>query len=847
MTRLTLKGLWAQKRRLFLTAVAVTLSAALLSATLVLTAIMGGGAQDDIASANTSVDAALTGPVVAMVEGGPQELTGAVTVPVSEDVLRAVSCANGVASAAGLVGGFAQLVGTDGTPVGDGTRSAPVGLGWIDDPELSAYTVVEGRAPHAPDEVAVDKTTATVAHLAVGDRLGMVTDSGTTHVTLVGIATYGRADGPPVLGTTLVDPAAAHDMFRKAGFDRVLVTAKPGVSQEELVATLSALEVADGTEVVTGVQYVASLKKSVAGPSTILSAFLTAFALIVAGVGATLIGNTFVVSVTERTREIGLLRSVGASSRQILGMVAIEAAIIGVLASTVGAAVGVAIVPVLRAALETAGFPFFTTGISIPMWAPAVAAATGVAVTLVSAFVPAWRASRVPPMAALRDTSGNEAVRSFRRAAVGVVALVAGISMGAGGVVWTSAPIVGAAALAVVAGVFALGPALMGVLSRVGGVAVEALFGVVGRLAHTNAARNSRRSASTALALASGLALVSMFAVVADSLTASVSGFVGDNLRAEYVVTSLGERPGTIDAELGGDISALAGVTDVVALKFGLARAGAKTVALGGVDPATISSVYDLDIVAGSLTGLSSGGIAIYKDQADKSGATVGHTATLTVETGTELTGTIVAVYANALPGFDSPAYMVSRDTFERVVPGALDNQLYVKINGAEPAELAALVAARPGAQLLTAEKFTGYAGSEIAAILNPVYGLLALVVAIGVIGVANTMSLAVSQRVRELGILRAVGVNRAEMRRMVALEAFLLASAGAVLGVTLGLIGAWAMMEAIASTEFPLFSVPVLFLAGAVVGGAVMGTASALPATRRVSRMDVLSAIATE
>ncbi|MEO1065374.1 MAG: FtsX-like permease family protein [Actinomycetota bacterium] len=838
MIRLTAKGLWAHRGRFVLTAAGVVVSVGFLAAVLLLTNAMGANDKDHIAAANAGIDAVVRGEILAIEEDGPGE-RNVVRRALDDGVAATVAATPGVESSAVVVAGEATLTTLDGDRIG-GPEQPTVAETWVADPTLSTFTVDEGSPPVGPAEIAVDVATASDVGVDVGDELVQNTPTGSRTVTIAGLLRYGGADGPPTANAVLIDAAAAGDVFGTTAPDRIVVRADDGVDAAAVAAGLTAA--LTGPVVETGDELIAELQADLDAALSFLSTFLLAFAIVATVAGVTLIHNTFAIAVTQRTRELALLRAVGASRSQVRRSILLEAALVGLVASLVGLAVGIVGVRALDSAFTAIGVELLDTRVEVSPGPLAVAGAVGVLVTLGSAWFSARRASTISPLAALRESAVDDSGTSRLRSIGGIAALGAGLVGVALGVGTGQVLVLGVAMLTTLAAVVVAGPTLASAVARSAG-----RLGLdrrpEGRLATTNARRNPRRAASTSLALIIGLGLVGFFLTLTSSFAASLAGTVEDSLRADYVVSSTNEERGTIPTDLATGLAAVDGVTSVSPLRLIPAVIDGAPSTLGGIDPLTIDAAYDLGVTAGSFDALGADGVAVHVDEAP--GLPLGDELTLELASGATRTLEVVARFEHDFPGFEAPRHLVTLDQLDAAGVVAPDFNVFVSV--ADEHDVAALGAAvgSASADLRTATAFVAGSGGELDAFRNFVLGLLSLAVVIALAGIANTTTLSIRERTRELGLLRAVGTTARQVRRSVRYEAALVALHGTIVGLGLGVLGAWTLFEVLGDADLTVVSVPVTKLAVVGAGSVVAGTLAAAVPAWMASRVPTLEAVA--
>jgi len=847
MFTLTIKGLWAHKLRFLLTGLAVILGVSFMSGTMILTDTMGRTFDDLLATNNAGIDAIVQRP--SALEGAGDDVRERVDATLLPRVLEV----DGVDAAAGSVQGFAELVEADGD-VAEHDLGATIGTSWIDDARLNPFDLAEGVAPAAPGEAVVDRATVEDQGWSIGDTFTVLGKDGPEQLTLVGAATYGDVDGIP--GSTMVatDVATAQRMFGEPGrFDSIVVAKGDGISADELAVRLQqALE--GDVEVVTGAADTADKQAELRDDLRFFNSFLMAFAYISLFVGMFIIYNTFSIVVAQRSRDLAMLRAIGAGRGQVLRSVLVEAVAVALVSVAAGLGLGVGMSYGLRGLLASVGLDIPSGPIVITTGTVVTAVVVGLVVTLASALAPAVRASRVAPMAALRESSIDRTHLSVGRAVaglgvtgLGVVAAAAGVS-GSGS---EGMSMLGLGAVVTVAGVFVLGPIIARPFLRVLGAPATAVSGSIGHLARENARRNPKRTSATAAALMVGVALVGFITILASSTTAAVEAQVDRSFRADYVVDSGQWGAGGLSPDLAAELAALAEVAEVSSVRVSPVAIGDGTTEIAGVDTSVFDSLYDVEPLAGTLADVGPGEVAVEAGEAQERGLAVGDRVSVTFARSGSVELTVAAIFDEALAGAGSTSWITDLTTYEANVTDQYDRQVFVgAAEGVDAATSRAAVdgvmAAWPNGELQDQAEFKETLVSEIDTMLNLIYGLLALAVVIALIGIANTLALSVHERTRELGLLRAVGTTRRQIRTLVRWESVMIAVLGTLLGLVLALAGSWAIVQALADEGVSEVVVPSSRLAVIVVVAIVAGVGAALGPARRAARLDVLRAVAS-
>jgi putative ABC transport system permease protein len=770
---------------------------------------------------------------------------------VDESMVADVAAIEGVEVAVPEVRGTAQVIGADGKPVG-GDGPPTIAANWVADPELGWLTLTEGRPPSAAGEVVIDKATAERADLALGDETTVLAPD-PVPVTVVGMAKYGEAERVGGLTYVAFDTSTAQQLLTGATtqLTGILVRAADGVTPDELASRIEATLPA-GLEAITGAELTAEQQRDV--ESDFLGFFQTlllAFAGIAVVVAAFSIHNTFSILVAQRTRESALLRAIGASRRQVILTVAAEALAVGVLATAIGFAAGVGIASVLQSAMES-GSELPAADLAIGTGAIVASAVIGIGTTLVASVGPAVKASRVAPLAALRDVAVDRSANSVWRAVAGVV--VAGLGIAAL-VTATSDPEnamarAGLGSLALLAGAVVLGPVVARPAAAVLGAGPAALRGVTGRLARRNAMRNPRRTAASASALMVGTAVVGLFTTFGASIKASIDDTIDEDFAGDLIVLPDGFSGSLLSPDLGPAIAELPDVESAVGTAYGPAVIGGSTVEVAATDVTGLSAVFDVGVSSGSLDGFDADDVAISEEFADDHDLALGSTIPMTWVDGETTPHVVTAVYHDRMTFGD---VIVATETLAAHV--AQDNITVVLVdlaNGvdvdAAKAEVAAVTARFAAPEPMDRDEYTDTVAEEIDTMLYFVYGMLGVAVIIALMGIANTLSLSIHDRRRELGLSRAVGQDRSQVRSTVRWESVIIAVFGTIGGISLGGFLGWGIVRALKAQEgFGVFALPVVPLAVILGLAAAAGVVAALRPARRAAKTDILAAIASD
>lgn len=857
MFRLTLRGLFAHKLRFLLTGIAVVLGVSFVTGTLIFTDTVKRTFDSLFADVFQGTDAFVRSRGALESQFGPEQRA-----PVPESLLARVEGVRGVRAAEGNVQiDTAQYLGRDGKPVGNPGFGAPTfGANWSTVPELQSFRLVayggaRSRPPRGPDQVVIDKGTADEEHWGIGDAVTILFTGNpqlaSAEFRVVGVAKFGDYDRPAGATVALFTTARAQELDNLVGsFDAISVTADPGVSQTELQARIRD-EVPRRYQVLTGAQITKENQNAIEKGLGFFTTFLLVFAFISLFVGAFIIVNTFSIVVAQRTRELALLRALGATGRQVRTSVFGEALAVGVVASVAGIGIGVAMSVLLRSLLNALGVEIPATGLVIQSSAILLGLAVGVVVTVVSSIFPARRAARVAPMAALRDVAVEERDLRGRSLAgggitlVGVIALVVGL-FGDGGI-----QLVGVGAFLGFLGIAVLGPVIARPVGRVLAAPLPRLRGIAGSLARENSVRNPRRTASTAAALMIGVALVGLFSIFAASVKESIGQQIDKAFKADFVVLHEGGGFGAFSPKIAQEISKDPNVKVAAGLRGGPLRIGGKDSFAVSSDPETIGDLFDFQPAQGDIADLGPYSVAVSTKAMKDHHWRLGELVNARFPVGGVTPLRIAATYkVGEREGLSD--YFLATSAYEAHYTDLADFQVYVKLkpgvdpDAAKPA-LDKIVAQFHGVELTDQTGLKQQFESRINQLLGVIVALLALALFIALIGIMNTLLLSIVERTHEIGLLRAIGMTRQQVRSTVRWEAVIVAVFGALLGLVIGVALGWAMVRALRDQGFSAFALPFGQLAVYVVVAGIAGVVAAAYPARRAARLDVLRAISTE
>ncbi len=849
MLKLALKSTLAKKRRLFATALSVMIGVAFLAGTLVFTDTIRRTFDDLFAGIYADTDSYVRAETSIDLGQGVSQRS---RIPGS--MVATVAAVPGVAEVRGLVAGFAQIVGSDGNAIGNPGQGAPtIGMSHVSG-ALSPWELTEGSRPPGPGDVVIDKGSADAGNLQLGDTVTVLTQTGPHQFTLVGTARFGSVDSPAGASVAIFDLATAQQVMLGGAdeVDAVMAHASPGISEEELTSRIAA-ELPEGVEALTGTQITKENQDVMHEGLGFLSTFLLVFAAIGLVVACFTIYNTFQIIVTQRSREMALLRSVGASRRQVLLAQMLEAVILGVTASVVGLFAGVAVAGGLKAMMSAFGIDIPAGGTVFTARTAVVAMSIGTIVTIASAVFPSLRASRVPPLAAIREIAADAgATHGRRRLIEGGAVMVLGIAGFVAGLTGSGILMVGVGALLVFIGVFVLAPLIARPVAKTVGAPVARMIGVTGSLARQNAMRNPKRTARTGGALMVGVALVVAITVIAATARDWTRDVFAGQFTGDFVVSTNTVGFGGISPDLAERLNSLPEVAAAAGIRVGGARdisGGGGDIGYVSVDPGTAGRVFDIGMIDGTMDALTPDGILIDDDTAGDRHLVVGDTLDFGFVDGSARTLTVEGIYTkDDLAG----RYVVSHALHEQTGVDQFDLSVYVATAaGVSDADAKAAIASAsdeyPNAKLQSRAEYIEAQAAQIDQIVNLMYGLLALAIIIALISIANSISLSIHERTHELGLLRAVGMTRHQTGSVIRWEAAIVALLGTALGALLGLCFGWAISVTLRQEGLTQFNVPVTSLAVIVAIGVLGGVLAAVRPGWRAARLDVMRAIATQ
>jgi putative ABC transport system permease protein len=842
MFRTALRNVLAHKARLLMTVLAVMLGVAFVSGTLVFTNTISNAFQNSSAKGFDQVDVA----VQAKSQDDKGDTVGK-TPELTQAMLDTSAKVPGAASATGVVNGFTAIADKKGKLIGGGFQSEG-GNYWGD--KDARYPLKSGAAPHGSGEVAIDSETAKRAGYKVGDTVRISVDGPVLTPRITGIFT--TDDGNVAAGGSLAlfDTATAQKLFGKAGtYDEIDVKAAAGTSQAALKSALDSALPKGQTETTTAKQLADDQAKTIASSMSGLKSGLLVFAGIALFVGTFIIANTFTMLVAQRTKELALLRAVGASRRQVTRSVLLEAFVVGAVAAVAGLVAGIGIGAGLRALMGTIGATVPDGPLIITSGTVLSALAVGILITMLAAWLPGRRAAKIPPVAAMSSLYAAATTKSLvLRNTLGALFSGAGIAVVIAATTMSGsdgqAPM-GLGAVLLIIGVFILTPLLSRPLIAAAAPVLR-IFGISGKLARQNSVRNPRRTAATASALMIGLTLITGMTVMAGSLQQAIDKMASSAISADYIVSMANGNQ--LSPDVDKTLTTTSGVTASSPLRNAASRIDGQSEFLTGVNGSSIGKLTDLKVDSGTFK-VAGTQVVVDDDTAKSHGWKAGSTFTTHYEDGKAQQLTVSAVYeGNAL----IRGIMLDNATLAPHQTDPADMQILVKTaDGASSPtkdKLEKALGSNPAVKVQDKKDLSNSIAQVFTLILNMVYGLLAMAVIVAVLGVINTLAMSVFERSQEIGMLRAIGLDRKGIKRMVRLESLVISLFGGVLGIGLGVFFGWAAGELIGSkmATYALV-IPWARMALFLLLAGTVGVLAALWPARRAAKLNMLSAIKSE
>ena len=845
MLRIALKGILGRKARLVLTSLAVILGTAFLSGTAVFSATLNRTFDNLFSDVFRNVDSYVRSTQVIEADFGAEERQR-----IPAELIATIEAVPGVGDVQGDIQAFARIIGKDGQPLGSEGAGPPTFGSVGEEFKGALWTISEGKFPSNSTEVALDEASAKAGNYVVGDKVKVVAQAGSREFTLVGIAGYGDVRSPGGATFALFDLATAQEFLAKPGFvDAILISGDGSVSDEELAKAINAVIPSSyKTETLTGAEITKETQDQIGSALSFFSILLSTFSYIALGVGSFVIYNVFSISAAQRQRENALLRAIGASKKQVTRALMIESVVVGLFGSTIGLFAGIGLSKALSALLKAASIDLPSGDLVVPSSAIVNTIVVGLIVTVASAWLPARRAGRVPPLAAMRETAIEVVALTRRRTIFGLVL----IALGAASIIAVTNGVsntwLGLGILFVFSGTITLGPVIARPVALLLGKPAEKFRGVTGTMARQNSARNPKRTSRTASPVLIGVALVTAVAALAASISSQIDGVFTQQFKGDYAINTNARGFGGLSPSLADDINTLPEVERATGIGLLTVKIDGKGQYLTTINPATVEGVFDIGLTSGTYADLTPETIFVSQQYAENNDAKLGDTIAVTLADAQVKSLSIAGIYE-----FDELAgkYTVSRDLTKDTTVITFDLGVYIKIKDGVSQEsartaLQAAVDKYGQGTLLSKREYIDSQSGQINQLLGLIYGLLFLSVIIAVVGIIITLLLSVFERQREIGLLRAVGMTKSQVRTTVRWESVITSLLGAVVGIVLGVGLGWVIVYALRDQGLSAFSVPVGTTVSILIMAFVIGVLAAVYPAWRATRVNLLAAITT-
>ena len=845
MFRIALKGILGRKARLVLTSLAVIIGTAFLAGTSVFTATLDRTFNNLFEDVFKNIDGYVRSTEVIEGEFGFQERQR-----IPAELVDQVNAVPGVADAVPDIQAFARIIGKDGKPLGSEGAGPPTFGSVAVEFKGALWTIAEGQWPVGASEVALDEASARNGNYVLGDTVKVVAQSGSREFTLVGIASYGDVRSPGGATFALFDVPTAAEFLGKPGFvDAILVVGDGSRTDEELATDIDAIfDPALKIETLTGAEVTKETQDDIGEALSFFGILLSIFSSIALGVGSFVIYNVFSISAAQRQRENALLRAIGASRRQVTRAMLIESVIVGIFGSIMGFFGGIGLAVGLSSLLRALDIDLPQGGLVVTPGAAFNTIMVGLLVTVASAYLPARRAGKVPPLAAMRATALETAGPGRIRAYAGLTSVVLGLITIGAVTLGASNSLLGVGVLLVFAGTIILGPAIARPVALVLGRPAAKLRGVTGTMARQNAARNPKRTSRTASPVLIGVALVAAVSALAASINGQISDIFTKQFTGDYAVSSQAQGFGGLSPSLATDLGKIDGVQNATGIGTLLVKIDDKGRTLTVVTPETIEGNYDIGLIDANYSDLDKDGIFVSLDYAEREELSVGSTVNVVLADTTERALIVRGLYEfNDLAG----NRVVSREMFANANVTSFDFGVYITLapgtdSGAVREQLQKAVDDYGQGKLLSKQEYIDEQAGQVNQLLGLIYGLLFLSVIIAIVGIIITLLLSVFERQREIGLLRAVGMTRSQVRTTVRWESVITSLLGAVLGIVLGLALGWVVVFSLRDQGLTSFQIPVGTTIAIMVLSFIVGVLAAVYPAWRATKVDVLEALTT-
>ena len=843
--RVILKGILGRKARLFITSIAVILGTAFLSGTSVFSATLNRTFDNLFQDVFKNIDGYVRSTEVVEGDFGLQERT---RIPLT--MVEKVRAVPGVADVSADIQAFARIIAKDGKPLGSEGNGPPT-FGSVGAKFKGAlWTIVDGAFPSGPKQVALDEASAKNGGYVVGDTVKVVAQSGSREFVLSGIASYGDVRSPGGATFALFDVPTAAEFLGKPGYiDAILVVGDGTRTDEQLATDIDAIFApADKVETLTGAEITKETQDDIGQALSFFGIILSTFSYIALGVGSFVIYNVFSISAAQRQRENALLRAIGASKRQVSRAMLWESVVVGLIGSSLGMASGIGLSSGLTALLKGLGIDLPSSGLVVNSATIINTIVVGVIVTVCSAWLPARRAGKVPPLAAMRATAIEVAQVGRRRTWLGLSLVAAGFTVIAAVIAGAGTSWLGLGILLVFGGTIILGPVMAGPVGRFLGTPAARLRGITGVMARQNSVRNPKRTSRTASPVLIGVALVTAVSALAASIKGQINDIFTEQFKGDFAISVQSQGFGGLSPSLADGLNSIEGVESSTGIGTLLVRIDGKGRLLTVITPRTIKGNYDIGLIDAEYSDLDANGIFLSQDWSEKNDKPVGSTVTVTLADTSQRELTVRGLYEHDdLAG----SRVVSREMFAGASVQSFDFGVYVKLaDGADAGKVRAglqkAVDDYGQGKLLSKQEYIDEQAGSVNQLLGLIYGLLLLSVIIAVVGIVITLLLSVFERQREIGLLRAVGMTKGQVRTTVRWESVITSLFGAVMGIVLGIGLGWVIVFALRDQGLTSFQVPAGTTIIILVMSFIVGVFAAVYPAWRATRVNVLESLTT-
>jgi putative ABC transport system permease protein len=842
--RIALKGILGRKARLILTSLAVILGTSFLAGTSVFSDTLNRTFDNLFSDVFKNVDAYVRSTQVIDGNFGQEERQR-----ISADLVSIVEKVPGVRDASPDIQAFARIIGKDGKPIGSDGQGPPT-FGSIGEEFAGAlWSTAVGRWPVSSSEVVIDEASAKAGKYVLGDTVKVVAQSGSREFTLVGIASYGDVRSPGGATFALFDLDTASEFLAKPGFiDAILISGDGSVSDTKLSQAIQdALPTTGKTETLTGAEITLETQDQIGSALDFFGILLKTFSFIALGVGCFVIYNVFSISAAQRQRENALLRAIGASRKQITRAMLIEALVVGLVGSIVGLFAGIGLSVSLTALLRALNIDLPSSGLVVSQNTVTSTIVIGLIVTVLSAILPARRAGKVPPLAAMRATALEVAEPGRKRLYAGVLSIALGVAVIVAVVAGASNNYLGIGILFVFIGTIVLGPIIARPVALFLGRPAARFRGVTGTMARQNSARNPKRTSRTASPVLIGVALVTAVTALAASIKGQIDDVFTAQFKGDYAISTDARGFGGISPSLAVDLNKLPEVEKATGFGFLTVNIDGKGQYVTTINPETIEGLWDIGLTNATYADLKTSDMFVSEKIAKKKSIEIGSVLQTTFGDGSTRPLTVAGIYVNNEIG----DYIANSNLVDGSAIIMFDIGVYIQtkdsVGKAEAfTALDAAVKKYGQGELLTKQEYINKQSGQVNQLLGLIYGLLMLSVIISIVGIIITLLLSVFERQRELGLLRAVGMTRSQVRTTVRWESVITSLLGAVLGIILGIGLGWIIVFALKDQGLTSFKLPVGPTIIIMIMSFIVGLFAAIYPAWRATRVNILDALNT-